>query len=239
MSVLLALVLATAVAPCDDPSVGALNGEGQQLACSLLSRTQTPVETASLDELYAREGFERARERNSGAFEAFLAQLKAWFDRIASTTGAETYSNVTRIVVLGLALALGAYVTLLALRRRSAAIERQVDASTPVELALEDPTIHRARATSLLETDPRGAIREGLLWLLSSLERRRLARPDRVKTNREIKAELISRGADPSLIATLTPLFTWFDRAFYSLDPVTTDDARGFLKALEAATGDA
>jgi hypothetical protein len=81
----------------------------------------------------------------------------------------------------------------------------------------------------MLGSAPREAIREALLCLLSSLERQRFARPDRVKTNRELAEELAGRGAPPALVSAVTSLFTWFDRAFYSLEAVPADEARRFL----------
>ena len=51
----------------------------------------------------------------------------------------------------------------------------------------------------MVEADPRGAIREGLFALLGALERRSLARPDRVRTNREMAEEVAQRGAAPEL----------------------------------------
>ena len=56
------------------------------------------------------------------------------------------------------------------------------------------------------------AIREGLLSLLSTLERRRFARPDRVKTNRELADELAALAAEPTtLFAQARKVQVWLD----------------------------
>jgi hypothetical protein len=102
----------------------------------------------------------------------------------------------------------------------------------PAPLRLDPPGDHLRRAQAALESDPREAIREGLLGLLSCLERRRLARPDRVKTNGEIVLELPVRGAPPELVAKVGPVVRWYDRTFYSLAPVPRQEASAFLKSV-------
>lgn len=233
----LALALALAAADCEHPGLEPLTPDQRATACGLLA-APAPAPTldrAALEAIYTRDGFERARQRNSGAFQAFLAQLKAWFDRFIGSSGAETYSNITRVLVLALALAIGLGVTLRLLNRR-----REARVKTPEQTArsleLDDPAVHRARAEGLLDSQPREAIREGLLSLLSSLERRRFARPDRVKTNRELADELPARGAPAEVVRAVAPLFSWFDRAFYSLDPVPPDEARRFLADVRRVT---
>jgi hypothetical protein len=102
-------------------------------------------------------------------------------------------------------------------------------AEGPAPLKLDVPSAHLERARAALAGDPRRAIREGLLALLSHLERERLARPDRVKTNRELAQELPARGASPALAETVARLLAWYDAAFYSLEPVAPDAARRFV----------
>ncbi|MFZ5446928.1 MAG: hypothetical protein ACOZQL_43475 [Myxococcota bacterium] len=231
-----ALLVVVAAAPCDSPGLAMLPEPQRAAACEFLEREPPEERLArpALTAIYEREGFERARQRNSGAFQAFLAQLRAWFERLIGSSGAETYSNVTRVVVLALAIALALIVSLrlLAHRRRSAVQREQPP--TPRALELDDPAVHRARARQLLDSEPREATREALLSLLSSLERRRLARPDRVKTNRELAEELPARGAPPELVRSVLPLLAWFDQAFYSLSPIGPAEARRFLADVEA-----
>ncbi len=103
-------------------------------------------------------------------------------------------------------------------------------------MVLDEPIVHRERAEALVANDPRAAIREGLLSLLSMLERKRLARPERTRTNQELAEDLPRNGAPPELVQKVTPLFAWFDRAFYSLSAVTPDEAREFLDHVNALT---
>jgi hypothetical protein len=225
----IALVALLLAAPCEHPAVQALNPEHQVSACALLAQPAAPaVDRASLEAVYQRAGFERARDRNTGAMQALLAQLRAWLESLFATSGAQTYSNVTRAMVLFLAVLAG-----LALALRFAARRRARTVAAPqrraAALVLDAPDEHLARARKALAGDPRGAIREGLLALLSHLERARLARPDRVTTNRELAQQLPARGAPPALAESVARLVGWYDLAFYSLDPVPPDAARRFV----------
>ena len=112
--------------------------------------------------------------------------------------------------------------------------ELSVGTAPTNQLVLSDPTVSRNHLAVL--SDPRAAIREALLSLLSSLERKRYARPDRVKTNRELAAELPARGAPTELVTAVAPLFAWFDRSFYSLEAIAPEDARRFLDDVSRLT---
>ena len=225
-------------ATCEHPALSMLPEGRQAAACDLLEQpAPQSVDRATLGPIFERSGFERARQRNSGAIQALMAQLKHWFERLFESSGAETYSNVTRVVVLVLALVIGGVVTLRFLsRRRQRALATTARPLVSSELVLDDPATHLARAETMLAAAPREAIREALLSLLSSLERRRFARPDRVKTNRELALELPTRGAPPELVSSVTPLFAWFDRAFYSLDAVPSAEAKRFVDDVRSLT---
>ena len=206
------------------------------LAAVLAAPCDTCVErpVSDLSAIYERPGFERARERNSGAFAALFAQARAWFFSLFETRGAQTYSNVTRIAVLIIAVLIGAIALL---RRRAKKKATQSTAPpVPVAMQLDEPIVHRERAEALITKDPRAAIREALFSLLATLERQRFARPERTRTNQELAAELPRNGAPPELVRQVTPLFSWFDRAFYSLSAVTPDEARKFLDDVNALT---
>ncbi len=231
------LVVALALSACEHPALASLPEPRRDAACELLSQPAPErVEVSTLPPIYERPGFERARQRNSGALQALMAQLRRWFEKFFESSGAETYSNLTRVLVLVLALVIGGGVTLRFLFRRRQRLIPGAPAPVSNALQLDDPTAHLARAEALLGTAPREAIREALLSLLSSLERRRFARPDRVKTNRELTEELPTRGAPAELVQQVTSLFTWFDRAFYSLDTVPTPEARRFLDDVRKLT---
>jgi hypothetical protein len=192
------------------------------------------VDRSHLEEIYQRPEFARARLRNQGTLEQLLKRLRAWFDSFFESRGAETYSVVTRFLVL-LAAALVAGWALLRLlsRRQRAPPPATAEGTSAQRLELDDPAEHLSRGRSALTADPRAALREGLLALLSTLERRRLARPDRVKTNRELAKELPTRGAPAELTKTVEQLLGWYDRTFYSLDPVAAADASRFLDDVE------
>lgn len=232
---LLALMLTAA--PCEHPALAMLPEPRQGAACELLAQPAPPtLERSALLPIYERPGFERARQRNTGAMQALMAQLKHWFEKLFESSGAEQYSNVTRVLVLIAALAIGGGVMLRFMRRRAAKTEVKQEQTSAAPLELDDPAAHLQRAEAMLANQPREAIREALFSLLSSLERRRFARPDRVKTNRELSLELPARGAPPELVSAVTPLFSWFDRAFYSLDAVPAADARRFVDDVKKLT---
>lgn len=230
----LALLALLAAAPCEHPAVGRLSSRQQEAACALLAREAPPhVDRAALEAVYLRPGFERARDRETGALQVFLAQLRAWFERLFETSGAETYSNVTRVLVLFVAALVGAWAALRLAARKWRATPAAT-AAAAAALVLDSPAQHLDRARAALGEDPRRAIREGLFALLAFLERERLARPDRVTTNRELARELPSRGAAPALTQGVTRLLEWYDGAFYSLEPIAPEAARRFVDDVEA-----
>ena len=236
MSALL-LAVALGALPCGDPAILTLSEARQVEACALLAhRDASAVDRASLEAIYARPELARARQRNTGALKALLARLRAWLETLFESAGMETYSNVTRFVVLALGalLALGVALRLWSRRRGRARPPGAAPAAPAQALVLERPAVHLARARALLATAPREAIREGLLSLLSHLEEQRLARPDRVKTNHELAEELPARGASPELVAAIRATLGWYDEAFYSLEPVPPPAAARFLDEVTA-----
>lgn len=207
---------------------------GALLSCLLAAADpQTAiVDRAQLEEIYQRPEFSRARLRNQGTIEQLWRRFVAWFDAFFESRGAETYSVVTRFLVLLAASVLAGW-AVLRLWSRGRAGPPAAPGSDPAPLQLDQPSAHLTRGRLALAADPRAALREGLLALLSTLERRRLARPDRVKTNRELASELPSRGAEPALTQTVERLLGWYDRTFYSLQPVALADAARFLDDVE------
>lgn len=228
-------VLALLVAACPASEGLELSAESQATLCALDERTPpagtTAATDAALKALYERDVFRSAHQSPASDL---LKRLKLLLESLFETSGAETFSNVTRVAVLILAAALVVLVVVRVAGRRfvkPAAPHGQVGSSS---LALADPSVHLAKAQALVSTDPRGGAREGLLAMLAALERQRLARPDRVKTNRELALELPSRGAPPDLVREVTAQLEWFDRAFYSLEPLDSTRAKAFLS--EAAS---
>lgn len=232
-----ALVLALALASdCAHQGLRGLGPEARAATCAWLTRAPPApaADPTALTPLYARPGFERARQRNDGAVQALLAQLKAWFESLFASEGAQTYSRVTRVLVLalGLGVALAGLLHVATRRRRRPLASPTAPRSEP--LHLDEPAAHRDRARALLERDARAAVREGLLALLAHLERRRLARPERAKTNQELARELLPRGAPEALTARVAALLAWYDQAWYSQEPIAPEAARRFVGDVSA-----
>jgi hypothetical protein len=207
-------------------------------SCELL-QLQPEVGTPDRDRLeriLGRPEFSEARQRQDWRAELRRIALE-WLDDLTRFRATQQFSTVTRAMVLAVAVvvALVSGLRMLRTRRRRRA---SVDVASSVQaLQLESPSVHLERARRELATNAREAIRQALLGLLSALERDSWARPDRVKTNRELAAELPKRGAPADVAASATRLLQWFDRAFYSLQQVTSEEAQGFIadvSALEA-----
>lgn len=195
--------------------------------CALQGRAQPGgvADRGALEALYARPEFATSHSSATGDL---FKRLKAWLEELFETSGAETFSNVTRVAVLVLAATLVVGV-LVKLSGRRARRPRGTPREEATRLELADPAEHLARAATVVSADPRLAAREGLFAILAALERQRLARPDRVKTNRELARELPDRGAPPALVAAVSAQLAWYDRAFYSLEPLAPERARAFL----------
>jgi hypothetical protein len=190
------------------------------------------IDRGRLGAILARPEFTRDSERGR-ALVQWISRFFDWLGSLLETSGAQGFAQWTRALVLAAALvvvALGA--VRLSRRRRRARTRRAAVEEAPFQLA--PAADHLALARARLGTDARDAIRHGWLALLSALERRRLARPDRVKTNREIVAELPQRGASAAIIERVGSIVDWFDLRFYSLAPVAQEDARGFLERVAA-----
>jgi hypothetical protein len=189
---------------------------------------------ALLKEILSRPEFAQARLREGDLLERLLQRVKVWLEELLQTQQAQSFAVGTRTAVLALAFAVVLFVALRLRRwRRGPAQQGGSAGIAAAALKLDSPGEHLSRARASLAERPREAIREGLLALLSSLEGRRLARPDRVKTNRELVAELPGRGASAQLTREVERLVRWYDRAFYSLAPVAAEDAARFVEEVE------
>lgn len=213
----------------------AFTRERLQAYCAVTAAPQeafAPPDRDRMREILARPELADATHNRGEWIEGWLRALWHWLRDLLGSKGAGEFANGTRAVVLGLAAAVVALGTWRVLRFRRGKRVAPSRAAAPVPLRLDPPGDHLGRARAALESDPREAIREGLLALLSCLERRRLARPDRVKTNGEIVLELPVRGASPELVAKVDPLVRWYDRTFYSLAPVPRQEASAFLASV-------
>jgi hypothetical protein len=194
-------------------------------------RTTDP---ALLQEILSRPEFAHARERQGDVLQRLMRELTALLEKLLQTREAQSFATGTRTLVLALGFAVVVFAVLRLRHWRRGPVRRGGDAEPgPAALELDSPGEHLARARAALGARPREAIREGLLALLSSLEAKRLARPDRVKTNRELVGELPGRGASAQLTGEVERLVRWYDRAFYSLEPVPPEDAARFVDEVE------
>jgi hypothetical protein len=210
-------------------------------ACALLAEPESASgalphgDPARLQEILSRPEFAQARQRQGDLAQRLLRALSDWLEELLQTQQAQSFATGTRtaVLVLGFAVALFAVLRLRHWRRGPARRGAETGTGSAAALVLDSPGEHLARARAALRGQPREAIREGLLALLSSLETKRLARPDRVKTNRELVGELPGRGASAQLTGEVERLVRWYDRAFYSLEPVPSEDAARFVDEVE------
>jgi hypothetical protein len=187
-----------------------------------------------LRDILSRPEFAQARQRQGDLAQRLMRLVREWLEELLQTRGAQSFATGTRTAVLALSVALVLFVGLrLRHWRQGPARAGSKGAPSAAALALDSPAEHLGRARAALSGQPREAIREGLLALLSALEARKLARPDRVKTNRELVAELPGRGAPPQLTQEVERLVRWYDRTFYSLTPVPPEDAARFVEEVE------
>lgn len=230
--------------PIETPEAkAALAKERVAAVCALSARAapnagDTTVAPAHLEAILDRPEFASARNRHADAVGSFLAWIKMKVMELFDNTGMQSFSNAARFFVLALAVALVVFMVLrLRAWRSGAKAGRSLAASVEGPLVLQDPAVHLTNARGALAGDPRRAIREGLLALLSVLERRRWARPDRVKTNRELASELPARGAPDAVATRVEELVRWYDRAFYSLEPVSPEEATRFVEEVARFEG--
>jgi hypothetical protein len=229
--------------PKDDPPEAHAETATRRLqeACAQLAAPENATgplphgDPARLREILSRPEFAQARQRQGDLLQRLMRTLSDWLEELLQTRQAQSFASSTRtvVLVLGFAVALFAVLRLRHWRRGPARRGAEMGTDTAMALVLDSPGEHLARARAALGGQPREAIREGLLALLSSLETKRLARPDRVKTNRELVGELPGRGASAQLTGEVERLVRWYDRAFYSLEPVPSEDAARFVDEVE------
>jgi hypothetical protein len=220
--------------PADRAETAARRIQG---ACTPPEAAPEPLprtDPARLQDILSRPEFAQARQRQGDVLQRLMREVVALLEELLQTREAQGFATGTRTVVLVLGFAVVLFAVLRLRHWRRGPARRGGDTETgPAAIRLDAPGEHLARARAALGARPREAIREGLLALLSSLEEKRLARPDRVKTNRELVGELPGRGASTQLTAEVERLVRWYDRAFYSLEPVPPQDAARFVDEVE------
>jgi hypothetical protein len=171
------------------------------------------------------------RSRDETLLNRLLTRILSWFrDVFSASEGVrESVALVRTAFLLGACL----LAALLALRMARAFLARRRPAAPGtqgVPLALDDPEAYQRRAgEALAQSEGREAIRLGLLTLLSTLERLRLAAPGRAATNREVADQIAARGGGEELAQRTRELVAYYDRAWYGLQPVDAPDARAFV----------
>lgn len=209
--------------------------ERLEALCSLKEDSPAPatadtVDRAHVTSILDRPEFAHARQRRRNPVEALQEWFQNLLERLFGSTEAQAFTGGTRLLVLTLALAAVLAVGWRLLRsRRTVALTEARPMEAAGALVLSDPATHLERARVAMAGDPRVAIREALLALLSTLEQRRWARPDRVKTNRELAVELPTRGAPAEAEAEVRRLTAWYDETFYSLSRIPPDQAARFV----------
>jgi hypothetical protein len=172
--------------------------------------------------------FSEARDRPSTLLQRALVLLQEMLLELFQSRSTQRFAESTRTIVLLLFAVLAGMGLLRLIRHRNLRRRATEGAPRGVErLPLESPQSHLQRARAA--THPREGLRQALLALLSSLEKHQFARPDRVKTNREIAGELSARGAPEPLASAARGLLGIYDRAYYSLEPITAERAGDFI----------
>jgi hypothetical protein len=194
---------------------------------------------ASVDPVLLRSILSRPEYELRSRDETFLyrlfARIATWFRDVFSTSEgvrATTTSVRTAFLVSACLVAL-----FLAVRTARTALARRRPlpaGAAGKELALDDPSAYRAQgAAALAQSDGRAALRLGLLTLLATLERLRLAAPGRAATNREVAEQVAARGGGEDLARRTREIVLVYDRAWYGLSPVKSEEARAFIERVQ------
>ncbi|MGC4113110.1 MAG: DUF4129 domain-containing protein [Myxococcales bacterium] len=210
--------------------------------CKLLGK-EVPA-PASTDRALAVAILSRPEYELRSRDEQFLARLfqRIWTwmrDVFAESELVQKAAISTRAVFLVVTCLAVAYLawrlSKIRLKRRTTAAAMGLGA-----VVLDDPARYEKDAGGALDRgDGREAIRNGLLSLLATLERVRLATPGRSATNREVAEHVEARGGSPALAGSVHALMSFYDRAWYSLSAVPLDEARRFVGEARSARDEA
>jgi hypothetical protein len=186
---------------------------------------------ARLLSILSRPEFE-LHSRDEQLLARLLQRIWTWLrDVVAQNETVQEASLSARTVFLVAACLSTAWLAFRLSRIRIARRRRQA-ALNAGEIVLDDPGRYQEQAGSALtHGDGREAIRLGLLALLATLERSRLAAPGRTATNREVADHVSLRGGPPALSEKVRELVGWYDRAWYGLSRVEAEEAQRFCAA--------
>ena len=190
-----------------------------------------PIDSGRLRAILSRPEFD-VHDEPVGVLDRIWRWLRKIFLSLLEAPGTAAYAEVGRYVILGLG-ALGASLVVwrIAVARRSRVPWREPASREEAQgrRTTEAPDVYLARAQEASRAGKhREAVREQMLAVLSTLERRRLTSPGRTQTNREIAADAEARGASAAVASRLASIADWYDRTWYGLASVTGDDVTAF-----------
>jgi hypothetical protein len=209
-----------------------LSAERLLATCAALRLEETTgaqVDRSRLVAILSRPEYDLAA-RDEHLLAQLALRLWTWLrDVLVQSEAVQKGALSMRTLLLGgaalLVVVLGFRIARARLRRRAAP-----RVPTATSIGLDDPRHYESEAAAALQRgEAREAVRLGLLSLLATLERARLADPGRAATNREVAEELPVRGGTESLSDGMRRLVAWYDRVWYGLAPVSLDEARTFV----------
>jgi len=198
------------------------------VAAGLQPMTPPELDRPKLVEILSRPEY-RLRSRDETFLFRFFEWVRTWLRDLLSREEAQSAALSARsLFLVGLCVIAGLLAVKLARTRLGR--RRRARETFDVPVVLEDPLSYEpGAARALAGGEGRDAMRLGLLMVLATLERLRLAAPGRAATNREVADQMARRGASPALERDTRQLVDWYDRAWYGLAEVPAEEASRFL----------
>ncbi len=194
-----------------------------------------PIDRQLLNEIFARPEFAHASTAVAARTRSWPERIAAWFDALMRSDAAFSAVTWTRAFVLSAAFLAAAWLVVRALQRRARRVEQAEQApQAPHPRFGTAPQRVLADARRSVSAAPREAVRVGSVAALLWLARHNLCRADKSHTNQETLAELTRRGAPADVTEAAAAIFGWYDRAFYSLKPISPAEAERFLGSVES-----
>jgi hypothetical protein len=193
-----------------------------------------PIERDRLQQILSRPEFD-LQDEPVGVLDRLWRWIRKLFLSLLESRGTMVYAEAGRYAVMGLGVICALYVLTRIVRSRRRPAGRQPSPAVAVGRSLDSPDEHVARSRQAQALGlHREAVREQMLAVLSSLERRHYLTPGRAQTNREIAAATAKRGAPSDVVARFGALAEWYDSAWYGLAVVTSIDAAQFAANAES-----
>jgi hypothetical protein len=186
------------------------------------------IERSRLQGILARSEFD-LQDEPVGVLDRVWRWLRKVVLSLLEARGTAAYGEAGRYVILSLGVVGALLVTYRVIRVRRGAFRSKPPSKELHARTLDSPDTHLLRAREAeARGDSRGALREQMLAILATLERQHLAAPGRARTNREIAAEAVERGASAETASQLKDLADWYDQAWYGLANVTLAEVADF-----------